>query len=38
MENYHAAVLEAIRVSGKLETETENGLKTALNELVERFA
>ena len=38
MDNYHASVLEAIRVSGKLETETENGLKTALNELVERFA
>ena len=38
MENYHASVLEAIRTTGKLETETENGLKTALNELVERFA
>ena len=38
MENYHSAVLEAIRTTGKLETETENGLKTALNELVERFA
>ncbi len=38
MENYHANVLEAIRASGKLETETENNLKTALNELVERFA
>ena len=38
MENYHGNVLEAIRTSGKLETETENNLKTALNELVERFA
>ena len=38
MENYHHDVLEAIRTSGKLETETENNLKTALNELVERFA
>ena len=38
MENYHSSVLEAIRTTGKLETETENGLKTALNELVERFA
>ena len=38
MDNYHASVLEAIRTTGKLETETENGLKTALNELVERFA
>ena len=38
MDNYHHDVLEAIRVSGKLETETENNLKTALNELVERFA
>ena len=38
MENYHAHVLEAIRTSGKLETDTENNLKTALSELVERFA
>ena len=38
MDNYHSSVLEAIRTTGKLETETENGLKTALNELVERFA
>ena len=38
MDNYHHDVLEAIRTSGKLETETENNLKTALNELVERFA
>ena len=38
MDNYHSQVLEAIRTSGKLETETENQLKTALNELVQRFA
>ena len=38
MDNYHADVLEAIRSTGKLETETENGLKTALSELVSRFA
>ena len=31
-------IFAAIRSTGKLETETENGLKTALNELVERFA
>ena len=38
MDNYHAGVLEAIRTSGKLETETENALKAALSELVSRFA
>ena len=38
MDNNHPQVLEAIRTTGKLETETENQLKTALNELVERFA
>ncbi len=38
MDNYHAHVLEAIRSSGKLETETENGLKAALDELLNRFA
>ena len=38
MDNNYAQVLEAIRTSGKLETETENQLKTALNELVQRFA
>ena len=38
MDNYHADVLEAIRTSGKLETETENNLKAALNELLNRFA
>ena len=38
MDNYHASVLEAIRTSGKLETETENELKAALDELVAQFA
>ncbi len=38
MENYHAPVLEAIRTSGKLESDTENGLKAALDELLSRFA
>ena len=38
MDNHHPAVLEAIRTSGKLETETENGLKAALDELVAQFA
>ena len=37
MDNYHADVLEAIRSSGKLETETENSLKAALDELVAQF-
>ena len=38
MDNYHSGVLEAIRSTGKLETETENGLKAALSELVSKFA
>ena len=38
MDNYHAGVLEAIRTSGKLETETENALKAALDQLVAQFA
>ena len=38
MDNYHSGVLEAIRSTGKLETETENGLKAALNELLAKFA
>jgi len=38
MDNFHAGVLEAIRTSGKLETETENALKAALTELVQQFA
>ena len=37
MDNYHPAVLENIRTSGKLETETENELKAALDELVAQF-
>ena len=37
MTNYHSQVLEAIRTSGKLEPETENGLKAALDELVAQF-
>jgi F-type H+-transporting ATPase subunit alpha len=38
MDNYHADVLEAIRSTGKLETETETKLKAALNELLAKFA
>ena len=38
MANYHAQVLEAIRTSGKLESDTEAGLKKALDELVSQFA
>ena len=37
MDNYHADVLEAIRSTGKLETETENALKAALDDLVAEF-
>ena len=37
MDAAHPQVLDAIRTSGKLETETETELKTALNELVDRF-
>lgn len=37
MDNYHADVLETIRATGKLETETENSLKAALDELVAQF-
>ena len=37
MDNYHPTVLENIRTSGKLETETESELKTALDELVAQF-
>ena len=37
MDNYHPDVLEAIRSSGKLETDTENALKAALDELVAQF-
>ena len=38
MNNFHADVLEAIRSSGKLESDTEAGLKAALDELVKQFA
>ena len=37
MDNYHPDVLEAIRTSGKLETDTETALKAALDELVAQF-
>ena len=37
MNNHHADVLEAVRSTGKLETETENALKAALDELVAEF-
>ena len=38
MDSRYSHVLEAIRTSGKLESETEEGLKAALNELVAEFA
>ena len=38
MDNFHAGVLEAIRTSGKLESDTESALKAALSELVNQFA
>ena len=38
MDNFHSGVLDAIRSTGKLETDTENALKAALSELVSRFA
>ena len=37
MDNYHSDVLEAIRSTGKLESATEAGLKTALDELTAQF-
>ena len=37
MDNYHPDILEAIRATGKLETDTENALKAALDELVAQF-
>ena len=37
MDNRHAAVLEAIRASGKLEPATEDALKAALSELLTEF-
>ena len=38
MENYHPEILEAIRSTGNLTTETDNQLRAALSELVARFA
>ena len=37
MDNHHRDVLEAIRTSGKLEADTENALKAALDELLAQF-
>ena len=37
MENRHGRVLEAIRTTGKLESDTEQALKTALTELLAEF-
>ena len=37
MDNRHLQVLEAIRTSGKLEPDTEEALKGALEELVAQF-
>ena len=37
MDNYHPEVLEAIRTTGKLEPATEEGIKTALTELLAQF-
>ena len=37
MDNNHANVLEAIRTTGKLEQDTENGLKAALDALRSEF-
>ncbi len=38
MANFHADVLEAIRSTGKLESNTEAALKAALDELVKQFS
>ena len=38
MDNVHPQVLEAIRTSGKLESDTESMLKAALDELLTQFA
>ena len=38
MENHHDDVLKAIRSSGKLESDAEAALKTALDELVKQFS
>ena len=37
MDNRYSAVLEAIRTTGKLESDTEETLKTALSELLTEF-
>ena len=37
MDTRYGAVLDAIRTSGKLESDTEETLKTALTELVADF-
>ena len=37
MDNRYSAVLEAIRATGKLESDTEETLKTALSELLTEF-
>jgi len=37
MENYHPEILETIRTTGNLTTETDNQLRAALSELVSRF-
>ena len=37
MENRHSDVLEAIRTTGKLEADTEESLKAALESLLEEF-
>ena len=37
MDNYHPQVLEAIRATGKLEKDTEEGIKAALDELLAQF-
>ena len=37
MDNRHANVLEAIRNTGKLEPDTEEALKTAINDLLTEF-
>ena len=38
MENNHSEALAAIRASGKLESDAEEAIKAALNELVTQFA
>ena len=38
MDNSHPEVLEAIRTTGKLEKDTEEGLKAALSELLVEFS